>query len=159
MSAVTVLGLGNRLLMDDGVGVAVVETLARRQARSGPVRYEVVETDFAYGLVLAEEADRLILVDAVTAGAEPGTVSVWRLCELGSAGPGLSLHQAHLVDLLLRSGQATSAVLVGIEPFRIGFHWGLSAEMEERFERTVEDVGRVVEGMAWNEIGSTSWHG
>lgn len=85
-----VLGLGSRLLMDDGVGIAVVEALAERPFCAA--RYEVVETDFAHGLALAEEANRLILVDAVAAGGNPGAVNVWHLCELGPTGPGLSLN-------------------------------------------------------------------
>lgn len=145
MRPLLVLGLGNRLMMDDGVGVAVVEALARQQPPGERVRYEVVETDFAYGLELAAQAERLVLVDAVEFGGRPGEVATLPLREIDPAGPGLSLHHAHLVDLLLCREPETAAVLVGIEPFQIGFHLGLSTEMEQRFEQIVAQVKGEIE--------------
>lgn len=149
---ILVLGLGSRLMMDDGAGVAVVEALASqgREVPGVPVRYEVGETDFAYSLALAGQAGQLILVDAVAAGLPPGSVSVWRLGELRAAGPGLSQHQAHLVDLLLQSGLDVPALLIGIEPYRVAFHLGLSPEMEAQLDeiaaRVWAAIARIVTG-------------
>lgn len=134
------MGVGNRLMMDDGVGLLVVEHLAKEQASDEEVCYAVGETDFAYCLELAAQTDRLILVDAVETNQRPGAVTLFPLQELSPAGLGLSLHHAHLVDLLLQQDPFTTAVLVGIEPFHIAFHWGLSPELEGRFAQIVDDV-------------------
>lgn len=145
MRPILVLGVGNRLMMDDGVGLLVVEHLANLQPSDEQVCYEIGETDFAYCLELAAQTDRLILVDAVVTNQRPGDVTVLPLKEISPAGLGLSLHHAHLVDLLLQQDPLTSAVLVGIEPFHIAFHWGLSAELEGRFEQIVGEVREVIE--------------
>lgn len=144
MRPVLVLGVGNRLMMDDGVGVAVVEHLAAHAPPDDRVRYEIGETDFAYCLELAEQTDQLILVDAVMTEKGPGDVTVLELRALSPAGPGLSLHHAHLVDLLLQHDPETSAVLVGIEPFQIDFHWGLSPVLAGRFAGIVRAVKEAI---------------
>lgn len=147
MRPTLVLGVGNRLMMDDGVGIAVVELLARSQPPDGEVRYEIGETDFAYCLELAEQTDRLILVDAVATDQRPGDVTLVPLKQISPSGPGLSLHHAHLVDLLLQRDPQTNAVLVGIEPFEIAFHWGLSPELEGEFDRIVRAVKEAIDGL------------
>ncbi|MFO7769718.1 MAG: hydrogenase maturation protease [bacterium] len=69
-----VLGLGNPILSDDGVGVRVVERV--REYASGRTDLEV-DTACVGGLRLMERMtgwDRVILVDAMVSGAEPGTI-------------------------------------------------------------------------------------
>jgi len=71
---VLVLGLGNILMGDEGVGVRVVETLARRYDL--PPEVEVVDGGTSGMDLLNAVADRdhLIVADAVNLDAEPGTV-------------------------------------------------------------------------------------
>ena len=85
-SSIVVLGLGNPILGDDGVGWRVVEDVERRWRRAetlssmvqGPS--SVVEFDCVAlgGLALMERLighDRAVLVDAIqTQGGEPGTI-------------------------------------------------------------------------------------
>lgn len=77
MPIVRVIGLGNTLMGDDGVGVRVAEELASRDL--GPDT-EVVNggTD---GMALTRhfvEADAVIVIDAITTGDEPGSVFRFR---------------------------------------------------------------------------------
>jgi hydrogenase maturation protease len=90
--AVLVVGLGNPLLGDDGVGWRVVEVLEERlrtPAGASPTR-AVVETDrlAVGGLTLMERLvgyRRAILVDALTRGdRRPGTVSCLPLSGAGA---------------------------------------------------------------------------
>jgi hydrogenase maturation protease len=71
---VTVLGVGNSLMRDDGVGVAV----ARRLLEEGglPDGVEVVLGETAgMGLVgFFRESDAVVFVDAIDLGDEPGSV-------------------------------------------------------------------------------------
>jgi len=71
-----VLGLGNPILSDDGVGIRVVEAVAEAADEGADVQ---VETACVGGLRLMEQMigwDRVILVDAMVSGEEPGTVRV-----------------------------------------------------------------------------------
>lgn len=71
---ILVLGVGNVLLTDEGVGVRVVHELMARY--DFPPNVKVVDGG-VLGLALSGtmmEAQRVIVVDAVRGGEEPGTV-------------------------------------------------------------------------------------
>ncbi len=144
MRSVLVLGLGNRLMMDDGVGVAAVEALARQQPPCEGLRFEVGETDFEYCLALAEGADDLILVDAAVTGSSPGSVTLMPLHEAAARRPGISQHHLHFLDLLLQRDPAKRPTLIGIEPHQITYGLGLSAVLGSQFEIIVERVRALV---------------
>lgn len=82
MPRITVLGVGNTLMGDDGVGVAVVRELVSRLARSG-VNVVVGETA-GMGLIRHfRESDVVIVVDAVATEAEAGSIFRFRADEAG----------------------------------------------------------------------------
>jgi len=119
-----VIGLGNPLMTDDGVGLAL---LAGLQAR-GPFR---PEPDFVDGgtwgmnlLPTIEDAGRVLFLDAVDFGAKPGTAVRLERNQLPRwLGVKLSPHQIDLKEVLalaeLRGRLPADAVVVGIQPDRI----------------------------------------
>jgi hydrogenase maturation protease len=125
---VLVLGVGNRLLTDEGAGVHVVEHLAREHPDLAGVTWLDGGT---LSFTLAgpiEETDALIVVDAADLGAAPGTVRVYQGAEMdrfvGRAR--LSVHEVSLLDLLaiarLTGHLPGHRALVGIQPADLG--WG-----------------------------------
>jgi hydrogenase maturation protease len=68
-----ILGLGNPLVGDDGVGVRVVEHLRGGELPPG-VELEEAGTAGLAILDLVVGCDRLVVVDAIDAGLEPGTL-------------------------------------------------------------------------------------
>lgn len=111
---VLVLGLGNILMGDEGVGVRVVETLARRYDL--PPEVEVVDGGTSGMDLLNAVADRdhLIVADAVNLDAEPGTVV--RLADdqvQAFFRTRISPHQLGLSDLL------AALILVDEAPARV----------------------------------------
>lgn len=137
MKPILVLGIGNQLMMDDGVGIEVVRRLSREHTG---VRYAVGETDFDYCLSLALEARFLVVVDAAQTGKEPGEVTVFPLHTITGSRPGLSLHQTHFLDMLTRTEPPVPGILIGIEPYQIDFHWGLSDRLQAQLESIVSRV-------------------
>jgi len=76
-----VLGLGNTLLTDDAAGVRVVERLKTLDCPPGVI-LTVGGTGGQALMDLIHDADRLIIVDAVMTGAEPGTVHETPLADI-----------------------------------------------------------------------------
>lgn len=77
-----VLGLGNPILTDDGVGVRVAEEVAARLPADSPI--ECIEVSVG-GLMLMEAMlgyERVILIDALYPGAHPGTIHRMTLDDL-----------------------------------------------------------------------------
>jgi hydrogenase maturation protease len=71
---VLIVGLGNPLMGDDGVGHAVVEQLRRSLADRHGVRAEYGDTDALRLPSLWHGEEEVWLVDAVSSGAPPGTI-------------------------------------------------------------------------------------
>jgi hydrogenase maturation protease len=133
--ATVVIGLGNPLRGDDGVGVRVVEVLA---AQPLPQDVEVVDGGTqGLGIVsLMEGRRRAIVVDAASVGRSPGQFVRFTLDEarlLGDDQP-LSVHAAGLGDALLLAqvlGTLPDEVIIfGVQPSRVQWDSSLSPEVE-----------------------------
>lgn len=96
-----ILGVGNLLQRDDGVGIHAVRRL--REAGLPSEQIEVYDGG-AGGLELAvvlAGRERVVVVDAIDRGAAPGAMAWMRPAELQPAiRTGLSLHDFHLLDAL-----------------------------------------------------------
>jgi hydrogenase maturation protease len=118
-----ILGMGNLLLCDEGVGVHVARALAQRDL---PPDVAVVEAGTAFLDVLPdiEKADRILLIDAMEAGGAPG--SVYRVPFDQCLHPEMlaSLHGFDLSRVLFMAGsdRAPEVTVFGVEPARI--EWG-----------------------------------
>ena len=109
-----VLGLGNPILSDDGVGIWVAEMV--RRALPPGTSVEVSEASVG-GLALMERMvgyDRVILIDALqTTGGQPGTIRRLTLTELASMNPTQHVASAHDTNLItaLEMGQRMQLAL------------------------------------------------
>lgn len=118
-----ILGLGNLLLTDEGVGVHAARALA---ARDLPEGVSVVETGTAFLDVLpdVEKADRILLIDAMEGGGAPG--SVYRVPFDQCRHPGMlaSLHGFDMSRVLFMAGNQRNpeVTVFGVEPAKI--EWG-----------------------------------
>jgi hydrogenase maturation protease len=144
---IIVLGVGNILLKDEGVGVKVVEEIQRRF--DFPEHVKVVDggTQGLWLMATLQEADHLIVVDAVLGGGPPGTL--YRL-EKDDLPTGLrtkqSAHDSDLVEALnlckLMEVEPETVVVLGVEPADIQ-PFGL--ELTDAVSDKVEDlVGKVL---------------
>ncbi len=141
-----VLGVGNVLLSDDGVGVRVVQELARLTAddpRVVPSDTRLVDGG-TLGLDLLQVAcgaRSLLLVDAVNLGLAPGTVTVLRGRAIAAAG-GNGAAPGGVGELLamgrLMGWLPDQVTLLGIEAGDIGMGVGLSPGVEAAVPAAVE---------------------
>jgi len=92
---IVIMGIGNWLSTDDGVGVHAAQSLAK----DPPPDTLVVDagTDVLSALSFLEDAARVLLIDAVQCGSEPGTVRRFSESELSMPE---RVHTAHTVSLL-----------------------------------------------------------
>ena len=126
---VLVLGLGNILLTDEGVGVHIVNRLAREQRGQTDIEFMDGGT-LSFTLANAIVAtDALIVVDTAALDAPPGTIRVFEgdaMDQFISTGGKSSVHEVSLSDLLavtaLEGLLPARRALVGIQPQN--FDWG-----------------------------------
>lgn len=118
--ATVVLGLGNVLLSDDGLGVRAVARLAE-DARVGPGVTLVDGGTLGLELLsYAAGADRLLVLDAVEIGAAPGTLTRATGADLAELPASSSVHQLGVADMLaalrMMGCPPREVVLLGLQP-------------------------------------------
>ncbi|MCT8139181.1 hydrogenase maturation protease [Anaerobacillus sp. CMMVII] len=145
MERIIVLGIGNQLMMDDGIGIYLVDELSKVNVNTS-ISYVVGEADIDYCLKQIEGATFIIIVDAVCSGGEPGDLKVFSLANLHESKPlDISPHNLHLFQVLYHQRETLKGFLIGIEPYRIEFHIGLSEPLKEKWDQILSTVQQTIE--------------
>jgi hydrogenase maturation protease len=95
-----VLGVGSSILRDDAVGLVVARRLEERLGSRDDVDFGLNEEA---GFTLLEESlgyDRLIVIDSILTGREPGTVRRFDLSDLGRTIHSNSPHGMNLATVM-----------------------------------------------------------
>ena len=148
MKKTLVLGIGNLLLADEGVGVHAARALMEQ--RTGGATVVDVGTAILDALPLLNEAERIILVDAVQCGADPGTVYRMPLEDFSRKECIASMHGFDLPWALALAGRSSppEVVVIGVEPAVIGWSLDLSPEVAASLPTVVEAVKAEIAGPA-----------
>lgn len=153
-----VIGLGSPLMRDDGVGLAALARLRERFAGDACVEWIDGGTAGLALLPALEDARRVLLLDAIDAGAVPGT-----LVELaGEALPRrlavkLSPHQVDVAELLavaaLRGREPAELVAFGVQPGSVELGVGLSAPVADALGALVEGASARLRAWGHHDTG------
>jgi hydrogenase maturation protease len=136
-----VLGIGNVLLRDEGIGCHVVYAL---EGISLP-DVKIIDGGTCPDILqLFEDADKLVIVDAVKGGGMPGQIYRFHLEDITlEKKPFLSLHDLGLVDSLMLMQlwhNIGEAVIIGVEPREINWSLELSPELQEKMPQIIDAV-------------------
>lgn len=127
---ILVLGIGNLLWADEGFGVRAVEEFGRRFACDERVQLLDGGTQGLYLLPHVQEADKLLVFDAIDYGLPPGTMKVVLDEEVPAymGAKQMSLHQTGFQDVLAAAkltGQGPSRLaLIGVQPLELKDYGG-----------------------------------
>jgi hydrogenase maturation protease len=141
-----ILGIGNTLLSDEGVGVHMLDYLRRHCP-------ELSTATFIDGGTLSftlapwiEEADHLVVIDAAGLAAAPGTVQVFEDAAMDrfAGRTKRSVHEVSLGDLLaiahLTQALPTHRALVAIQPQEVDWGHTLSNPVKQALPRAAREV-------------------
>ena len=144
MGEIAVMGVGNLLLGDEGVGIHLVRKLADL------IHYENVKiidagTCSDFMSLLDKTPDKLIVVDAVKTDEKPGTVYRFDINDVDlQAQPIFSSHDTSVSDSLrtmaLLGTKPKSVVIIGVEPGVIDSSLDLSPEVETALPAVIDLV-------------------
>ncbi|MBP1758441.1 MAG: hypothetical protein H6Q61_690 [Firmicutes bacterium] len=134
MKRILVVGIGSRIMKDDGIGVRVVEALEKTFG-AHQIASLLGETDVQCCMEEIRPEDVLIIVDAMVTGKGPGALDVMGLQDaLRYRGMLPSQHAFSLLDQIALYTPERQGYLIGIEAAEIEFGLELSAPLQERFE-------------------------
>lgn len=149
-AAIRVLGVGNVLTSDDGIGPTVIKHLeAKYRFPEGVDIIEVGTPGLDFTPYLAH-ASMVIVLDAVRGTSDPGDIRMWRDEELLSAPPvaRTSPHEPGLREALMATELTESSpdniVLIGVVPETL--------ETGTRLSQPVEEAVSGVEALVLEEL-------
>ncbi len=154
-----IIGVGNLILKDEGVGVHAVRELEKIEL---PFGVELIDGGVATMDLLSviQEAERIIVIDALKVGGEPGTV--YRVIPedlIHETEKFLSLHQVGLLDVLgmaRQLGGHGEVVIIGVEPKEISWGTGLTPEVQAKLPKVIEIVLKELKGLGKDKTGLTN---
>jgi hydrogenase maturation protease len=120
MKNVLILGVGNILLTDEGVGVRVIEELDRNYVIPSSVELYDGGTGGLSLLPIVSKADYLIIVDSVLVDEEPGTIVRFNIEDIPhTLKRKLSSHEVDILDVISIAeafDKRPPAVVIGVQP-------------------------------------------
>jgi hydrogenase maturation protease len=152
-SPLCVVGLGNILLRDEGVGVHAANTIKQRYTFSPDVEIIDGGTMGLDLLPIFEGRDKVLIIDAVDFGREPGHIGTIENDDIPSVlNSKLSVHHINLSDVLfaakLMDISPSEICLIGIQPQSLDVGLDMTGEIKGKIEILIDAViGKLKE---WN---------
>ena len=147
---IAVIGLGNTLRRDDGIGIKILDILLHRHRTSGVdyLDFGVTTIDL---LNRIKDYDTVLLIDAIDAqGLRPGELVIFELSEMehNVNEAALSTHELGLKDffeLYGKFGIKTKVYVAGIRAQDVSYGESLSAPLGDSKDRIVRQINSFIE--------------
>lgn len=147
MKKIAIIGVGNLLQRDDGVGIWAVEELKKQNLPENIEVYDAA-TDPMTVLEAMDNKDKAIIIDAFTGGNKPGTIYKCRIEDLNldeeEINVEISLHGISFLDVIKTAKHAFNLpkeiVIIGVEPAVIETGMELSEELSKRMPDLIKVI-------------------
>jgi hydrogenase maturation protease len=149
---VVILGVGNLILKDEGVGIHIIKEMKNKKLPVGVTALDAGTASLDLLSVICE-SEKIIVIDALRSGEEPGTVYRCLPEELVDTDKeSLSLHEIDLLDVLLMSrqlGGQACVVIIGVEPKEIEYGLELTPKVKAAVPRVIQAVFEELKEMGY----------
>lgn len=158
MGKLGVLGIGNTLKGDDGIGVVLVNELEKGEF-PGKIEFHEVGISGMNILHYLEGLDKAVIVDALRSGGNPGDSIFFRPEEVDSDISVRSTHDANLLEAIELSetlGERPEKIIImGVIPDDISIRDGLSPLLQNKLPDLVKKLREKVISLIEEEGGTT----
>lgn len=141
---IAVIGLGNTLRRDDGIGIVILESLLALGKKEGIeyLNFGIASFDLVHRM---ERYEKILLIDAIDAGLAAGGLKIFELKDIAYTLQGLpvSTHEFDLKSLfeLYKRFELKSKIYVaGIQVKDISYGEELSPELEDALQNIIEKI-------------------
>ncbi|MFH1477625.1 MAG: hydrogenase maturation protease [Verrucomicrobiota bacterium] len=148
MNPTVVIGLGNRLLSDENIGLVLLDTLTRKSAEFPTVDFLELGTGGMAVLHAFAGRKTAVILDCARMGAAPGTLRRFTpdTVRAGDAPPYFSLHEGNVLDLIAlarRVGEYPERIVIfGIQPETLAPGETLSPVLQARLPEYLDVIMR-----------------
>ncbi|MGD0077298.1 MAG: HyaD/HybD family hydrogenase maturation endopeptidase [Sedimentisphaerales bacterium] len=143
---VVVIGLGNVLLSDEGIGVHIVRRLSRQQGKYHSIDFIEAGAAGMNLLHLIANRKKAVIIDCAKMGKKPGTIRRFTVDNVQSIKQlsGFSLHEIDILQVLNLSKQLgecpAEVVFFGIEPESLSPGQKLSNTLSAKIDSYTVDI-------------------
>ena len=143
MPRIVIIGVGNLLMKDEGIGIHAVQAL---QEEHLPPDVKLIDGGTSPDLISYTRAgDKMIIIDAAKAGGEPGAIYRFKPEDIAAErGILTSAHEMGVVENLnlmtFTGNKPKELIIIGIEPAEIDWGMELSPKLKERLPKIIEVV-------------------
>jgi hydrogenase maturation protease len=133
-----VLGLGNPLMSDEGIGILLINKLSEYSGKYPSVDFIDAGTGGLNILHLLEGRNKAVFIDCANMGVQPGTISRFTPKQVKSVKQlaHQSLHEQDLIKIIEMAKQLDQCpkeiVIFGIQPKNVSLGQSLSYELEQK---------------------------
>jgi hydrogenase maturation protease len=137
---IVVIGLGNLLLSDEGIGIHLIRKLAEHQDKFPSVEFIDAGTGGMNVLHLIANREKAVIIDCVKMGKKPGTIKRFEPADVKTTKKMMhfSLHEADILKIINLSGQLGECprkiVIFGIEPESLELGQNLSKTLYDKID-------------------------
>ena len=148
-NSIVVLGVGNILLTDEGLGVHVVEDLKANYTFTPQISLIDGGTMGMELLTYMRGMKKILLIDAVNGGEAPGTIYEFPHRELEQYFTDhISVHEVGMQDILriraIQENPLEDAIVIGVEPESLDVGFEPSAPVQKALPEVKDRVLRVL---------------
>jgi hydrogenase maturation protease len=146
---VIIIGIGNLLLMDEGIGIHVINELEKHKLPENVDIYDGGTGGFKL-IDLMHGTKRVIFIDAVDTGKAPGTITTFKSKDVRSIYPKkkYSLHDTDILEVIKMADMLDNPPeieIVGIQPKTINYGTTPSKELTDSMSNIINTVLRKIE--------------
>ena len=133
---VVIVGVGNRLRQDDGLGPILIEKLKPQvkltclDAGTAPENYS--------GKIVKEKPDTILIVDALHLGLSPGEYEILRKDKILKSGFSTHDISPHMLIEYLQDETGADIYMLGVQPKTVDFGEKISDSVKEALEEIAD---------------------
>jgi len=141
-SKTVIVGIGNILKGDDGVGPLVCQQLQHAKVYAELIDAGTVPENYIQPII-KKAPQNLIIIDAIDFGALPGTVSIFKPEQLNSFAFSTHTLSPHLFVNLIRQEINVDVYIVGIQPAQTQLGQSVSAQVNKAAQSLIDSLTRI----------------
>ncbi|MDI6758464.1 MAG: hydrogenase maturation protease [Candidatus Omnitrophota bacterium] len=149
MSKIAVIGIGNTLRRDDGIGIEILESLLKFYKRDEVeyLNFGIASFDLLHKM---QDYEAVLLIDGIKAGLGPGELKIFELKNIkyDLKGPSGSTHELNLKDILEFSKKLklkTKIYVAGIQVEDVSYGDGLTDKLKRSKQRALDEINEFID--------------
>jgi len=141
-----VIGLGNILFSDEGIGVHLIRKLSENQGKFPSVEFIDAGTGGLNILHLIANRKKAVIIDCVKMGKNPGTIKRFEPADVKTVKKMMhfSLHEAdilRIIELSRQLGECPDQIVIfGIEPESLELGQNLSETLTDKIDLYIDTI-------------------